>query len=643
MCGICGQLNFDGKPAEARDTEAMVRTLDHRGPDDRGVYADGPVSIGIARLNVIDLETGHQPVHNEDRSVWCVLNGEIYNYRELRETLTARGHHFHTQSDTETIVHLYEEYGAALAEHLRGMFAIALWDQRGQQLLLIRDRLGVKPLYYYLGGGRLVFGSELKALLAAGIPREVDPQATDDYLTHGYVPGEGSIFRNVHKLLPAHTLLIQRGGSVQMNQYWDLLDPRWDAEHSAASNPAERAEATWEMLKEAVRYRLVSDVPIGVLLSGGIDSTAIVAAMREITSQPIKTFTIGFDDRSYDESWLARLTAERFETEHHELVARIEANEIVPSYIHHLDEPYAESSAIPIYYVSRLAREHITVALGGDGGDELFGGYNHYAASRYMEWYHRLPRALSHGLIPWAVRQLPVSHSRASFENRAKRFVSAIELSPERAQLKWLEVISDDLKQRLWGEALRDRDEALPAFRFYEQHLEQASRQDGVNRLMFMDSRIYLPDGILTKVDRMSMAHNLETRGPFLDHKLAEFVHRLPSEVKMRGLTRKHLLKQLLRGRVPPRVLSQRKMGFVLPLATWLCGDLRELLCDTLSSRRLRRSGYFDPAAVEHLISRHLARREDHGKTLWSLLVFQLWLDRYVAEQPPAATGAAKD
>ena len=634
MCGICGQLNFDGKPAQARDTEVMVRTLDHRGPDDRGVYAHGPASIGIARLNVIDLETGHQPVHNEDGSVWCVLNGEIYNYRELRETLRTRGHHFHTRSDTETIVHLYEEYGAALAEHLRGMFAIALWDQRRQQLLLIRDRLGVKPLYYYLDDARLVFGSELKALLAAGIPRDVDPQAADDYLTHGYVPGEESIFRNVHKLPPAHTLLIQRGGSVQMNQYWDLLDPRWDAEHSAAANPAERAEATWELLKEAVRCRLVSDVPIGVLLSGGIDSTAIVAAMREVTSQPIKTFTVGFDDKSYDESWLARLTAERFETEHHELVARIEANEIVPSYIHHLDEPYAESSAIPIYYVSRLAREHITVALGGDGGDELFGGYNHYAASRYMEWYHRLPRALSHGLIPWAVRQLPVSQGRASFENLAKRFVSAVDLPPERAQLKWLEVISDELKQRLRGPALRDRDEALPAFRFYEQHLEQASQQDGINRLMFMDSRIYLPDGILTKIDRMSMAHSLETRGPFLDHKLVEFGHRLPPEVKMRGLTRKYLLKQLLRDRVPPQVLSQRKMGFVLPLASWLCGDLRELLCDTLSSDRLRRSGYFDPVAVEHLISRHLARSEDNSKTLWSLLVFQLWLDRYVARQP---------
>ena len=326
MCGICGQLNFDGKPAQARDTEAMVRTLDHRGPDDRGDYTHGPASIGIARLNVIDLDTGHQPVHNEDSSCWCVLNGEIYNYRELRETLTARGHHFYTQSDTETIIHLYEEYGAALAGHLRGMFAIALWDQRRQQLLLIRDRLGVKPLYYYLDPNRLVFGSELKALLAAGIPREVDPQAADDYLTHGYVPGEGAIFHNVHKLLPAHTLLVQRNGSTELNRYWDLLDPKWDAQHSAASNPAQR-------------------------------------------------------------------------------------------------------------------------------------------------------------------------------------------------------------------------------------------------------------------------------------------------------------------GRVPPQVLSQKKMGFVLPLARWLSGDLKELLCETLSSDRLRRSGYFDPVAVEHLISSHLARREDHSKTLWSLLVFQLWLDRYVAGQ----------
>lgn len=629
MCGITGTLNFDGRPADPGETEAMVATLRHRGPNDTGVITDGPASLGIARLSVIDLETGHQPIHNEDRSVHAVVNGEIYNYQALREDLSSRGHQFHTRSDAEVVVHLYEEYGEQFPEYLRGMFAIALWDSNRRRLVLVRDRLGVKPLFYCLEPGRLVFGSELKALLAGGIPRTLDLQGADDYLTYGYIPDEESIFQNVRKLGAAHTLVCEHDGSLRKQRYWDVLDPRWDDEHRAAADPKSRGPAFWDLFKQAVRLRLASDVPLGVLLSGGIDSSAVLAAIREVTGRPIKTFTVGFPDQSYDESALARLTARHFGAEHHELIAQPDDSRIVSHYIRHFDEPYGESSAIPIYYLAGMAAREITVAIGGDGGDELMGGYNHHFASLLMARYNRLPAPLSRRLIPWVVNALPVSHSRASFEHLAKRFVSAADASPEQAQLRWLEIISADAKQQLYGPLLRDRPGKLPAFRFMEEAFLRARALTPLNRLLYADQQIYLRDGILAKVDRMTMAHGLESRGPFLDHKLAEFAMRLPDECKIRGWRRKVLLKQLLRRKLPPRVRRRKKMGFVIPLAQWLAGDLNQLLRDTLSADSLRREGIFDPGFVQRLIGEHSARERDHSKALWGILVFTLWLRTY--------------
>ena len=636
MCGISGELYFDGRPADKSQAASMIAAIRHRGPDDTGIFAEDSVSLGVARLSVIDIETGHQPIHNEDQTVHVVMNGEIYNYQELRDELVRQGHHFYTGSDTEVIVHLYEEHGERLAGVLRGMFAIALWDRRRRRLLLVRDRLGVKPLYYYLGPDRLVFGSELKALLAAAIPRDIDPQAVDDYLTHGYVPGPTSIFQNVSKLPAAQWLSCEQDGRIQQKRYWDVLDHQWDDEHQAARDPGSRGAAFWELLKESVRYRLVSDVPLGVLLSGGIDSTAIVAALREVTSQSIKTFTVGFQESSYDESAIARMTANHFGTQHHEFVAQPDCPEIVSEYLKYLDEPYGESSAIPIYYVAKMASQEITVAVGGDGGDELMGGYNHYFASRLMARYRQWPGLFSRRLVPWAVKALPVSHSRASFENRAKRFVSAVDDSPERAQLRWLEVISDESKERLYGPALADYPNRQPASRFTAALFERGRSLTPLTRLMYLDQQLYLCDGILTKVDRMTMAHSLESRGPFLDHKLVEFSLRLPDSCKIRGWNRKYLLKKLLKGKVPRAVLSQKKMGFVIPLAQWLNGPLKELLCDSLSEDSLRRSGFFDPKAVQQLVQEHLAKRRDHSKALWGILVFTLWLDRYT-RAPEAA------
>ena len=603
----------------------MTATLDHRGPDEQKTVSLGACGLGAARLAIIDLDTGSQPVANEDGTILAASNGEVYNYRELREQLIAAGHVFSTQGDTEVLVHAYEEYGPELSKRLQGMFAAAIWDGSRRKLILLRDRLGVKPLFYYLGSARLVFGSELKALSADDIPRKIRLQAVDDYLTYGYVPGPDSIFEGVHKLDPGHYLVVDAEGKAEQRRYWDLL---------AESEPPQGDESElgrqfWAIFLEAVRSRLESDVPLGVLLSGGVDSAAVVMAMRELGHDSIQTFTVGFAEDSFDESLLARMTAEKVGAQHHESVARPEGRSIVEEYVEHFDEPYGESSAVPIFYVARFARQHVTVALTGDGGDEMLGGYNTYAGHRAMQLYQRLPGFLSRGLIPWAVRRMPVSHRRGSLESLAKRFVSGANTSLEEAHLRWLENIDQESKQALYGEAMLARSEAPPAFRLMQPMFAEARNLEGVNRLGYVDTQGFLRESILTKTDRMTMAHALEARAPFLDYRLWEFALRLPENLKIRGFQRKYLLKNLLEGKAPHEVLHKPKMGFILPLAHWFCTDLKELLCDSLTPSELKKSGFFNPATVQALIAQHLERKADHSKALWEILVFQLWLNRY--------------
>lgn len=608
----------------------MARTLQRRGPDDQGAHVDGAAGIGIARLAILDVPGGHQPIPNEDETVWVVSNGEIYNHRELRAELEARGHQFRTGNDAEAAVHLYEELGAGLAARLRGMFAIAIWDARERKLTLIRDRLGVKPLYLYRDARTLLFGSELKALIAAGMPREIEAQGVSDYLSYGYLPGPASIFRGVEKLAPAHTLTVEADGKTTQSRYWDLLEAS-----SAAAVPAdegERDEAFWALFREAVAVRLESDVPLGVLLSGGIDSAAVVAAYREASSAPLKTFTVGFAEQSFDESRLARLTAERYGTEHHELIAEPELPGILDAYTESFDEPYGESSAIPIYYVARLARQQITVALGGDGGDEALGGYNHYAGAGYLEQYKKLPGLLSESLIPWAAKRLPVSHSRAGFSYLARRFVAAAKMSPEQTHLEWISVVDAATKDAIAGEALRG---LRPSLRVIEAAHHRAADLDPLNRLMYADAEVYLREGILQKVDRMTMAHSLEARGPFLDQELAAFALRIPGRDKIRSRVRKYFFKRLLRDRLPAETLKQKKMGFVPPLAKWLCGELRESLLDTLTPKAVAEGGYFEPSAVQRLIDEHLGRRRDHSRALWGLMAFERWRRRWAGAPHP--------
>ncbi|MFQ5457272.1 MAG: asparagine synthase (glutamine-hydrolyzing) [Myxococcota bacterium] len=622
MCGICGQLNFEpDRPVPAGQLERMNKTLHHRGPDEDGFYLKPPVGLAMRRLSIIDLSTGRQTIQNEDGSVRVVYNGEIYNFLEIREELERAGHRFVTHSDTEVIAHLYEEEGEAFVHRLNGMFAIALWDERQKKLLLVRDRLGIKPLYYYADAGKLVFGSEIKALLEADVPREIDEQALSHYLALGYIPAPWSIFRGIRKVPPGH-LLRAEAGAVKVEAWWEL-----PGETTADTRPEpELVEELRALLADAVKIRLISDVPLGVFLSGGVDSSAIVAMMARAASGPVRTFSIGFSEKSFSELAFARRVASRFGTRHEELEIRPDPVEILPKLAAAFDEPFADSSAIPTWYVSNMARRSVTVALGGDGGDELFGGYETYAAYKWASVYRRLPAFLGEGIVPAIVRRLPVSDAKISFDYKAKRFVASAGRPPVDAHLGWKEIFGTAQRDALLADGVPRGSGPLNLFM---ETCDGFSGGDTLARLMKLDTKLYLPDDILVKVDRMSMANSLEVRPPILDYRIAEWASRLPSRHKVRGLRKKALFRKALRGILPDEILNRRKAGFNVPMAAWLREDLRETLLDALSPARLRSQGIFRPEAVTGLWEDHASRRTDNSRQLWTLLTFSLWYDRY--------------
>ena len=614
--------------------ERMTATLRHRGPDDDGYHLPEPepggpaVGLGFRRLSIIDVAGGHQPLANEDESVWVMLNGEIYNFVELRPELEARGHTFRTRTDTEVIVHLYEELGPQCIERLHGMFALALWDSRRGRLLLARDRFGKKPLYYFERDGLLVFGSELKALLQhEACPRELDLASVERYLAFEYVPSPYAIFAGVKKL-PAGHLLVWEDGRSRVERYWDLPV----AEPSRQSE-AELIEEFRTQLREAVRRRLVSDVPLGAFLSGGIDSSSVVAFMTELMpADMVKTFSIGFTERSFDESEHARRVAHHFGTDHHEEIFTPQVIlDILPDVLAGLDEPFADASALPTFLLSRFTRGSVTVALGGDGSDELLAGYPTFPAEAVARWY-RMPRPVHKRVVVPLAERLPVSTANFSFDFKVKRFLrGALEPTATRHPFFWLGSFTPFEQRALttWsssGDAFRDP-RAL-----YEQ-------RDGhwVERLIYLYAKTYLEDDILFKVDRTSMLSSLEVRAPFLDHTLVEFLARVPPTLKLRGLTTKYLLKQAMAGRLPAGIADREKKGFGIPVAEWLKTALREPMLDLLSPDRLRRQGLFEAAEVERLIREHLSGERDRRKQLWTLFVFQLWYQNYVerASAPP--------
>jgi asparagine synthase (glutamine-hydrolysing) len=620
MCGIAGLVSPHGSP-DPELVERMVASLVHRGPDEGGVDSFGACVLGHRRLQVIDLRTGSQPVGNEQGDVHCVFNGELYEFRALREELRAKGHEVPGTGDTAVLPHLYEEHGTAFAEHLHGMFALALWDATRERLLLARDRVGKKPLLWTeLADGTLAFASELKALVRLpGFRREVDPAAVDAYLALQYVPGPGTALRGVSKLQPGHVLVWERG-ATRIERYW-RLEPE----------PAERSDEEWlELVREkvtaAVRRRLIADVPLGALLSGGIDSSIVVALMAEASSEPVRTFTIGFPDERYDERVYARAVAERYGTRHEELEVELDAQELLPRLAWTLDEPLGDEAILPTLLISELAREHVTVALGGDGGDESFAGYERYWAHELAGKVGRVP--LLPGLAARALRALPAGRREPrSPAFRTARFLEAAATPADARYGRLHEVFPLELRQRLRGDGVR------PAHAYLG-----APPEPGIAGLQRLDVATYLPGDLLLKADLASMAHSLELRSPLLDHEVLTLGVSLPDALRTNGRTGKVALRRAFADRLPARVAGRGKTGFGVPLGRWFREDLRELSHDLLLDRRARERGLFRPAEVERLLQEHASGRRDHGHRLWCLVVLELWHRFYVdAERPPSS------
>lgn len=633
MCGICG---FAGHPLpldEARQVAgAMNDTLRHRGPDDEGYFVAPGVALAMRRLSIIDLGGGHQPIFNADRTACIVYNGELYNYHALRAELERAGHHFATQSDTEVTLQAYERWGTNCLERLNGMFAFAIWDSRRAALFIARDRAGIKPLYYAQVGGHLVFGSELKALLRhPDVPRRLDLAALDQYLAFEYVPTPRTILQDVRRLRPGHFLRFDEAG-LHEERYWDFHLRR--SETQLGRDEEEWVEELRATLFKAVKLEMVSDVPIGVLLSGGIDSSAVAAAMRQATASDLDSFTIGFTDRSFDESRFARRVAERLGTRHHEEILEApRMHELLPEIMGFLDEPLADSSIIPTYLLSRFTRQHVTVALGGDAGDELFAGYSTLQAHRLALPFDRVPRALR-GLAAPLVDRLPVSFDNISLDFKIKRFASGLEHDLPLRHHTWLGCFGPRQRRGVLAPERRQQLEAAgpDAYQALDEHLAACDARHPLNRVLYLDMKLYMEGDILPKVDRASMACSLEVRVPLLNRVMLDFAERLPFEWKLHGLRTKYLLRRAMEPYLPADILARGKKGFNIPVARWLTADLQPLLQEQLAPERLRRQGLFDPDAVQRLVDEHRRRRRDNRKQLWALLVFQLWLDRIQPE-----------
>ena len=622
MCGICGIATTRGA-TDVEALRAMSDLLVHRGPDSAGEHLDDGVALAARRLSILDLAHGDQPIANEDGSCVVVQNGEIYNYPELRRELERTGHEVRTHCDTEALVHLYEEHGPGFAERLRGMFAVAIWDSRRRRLVLARDPYGIKPLYYRHAGDELRFASELRAL-----PRgEIDLDALEAFLAFNSIPAPYSIFRDVRKL-PAGHILVWEDGAITLERF---ARPGPEAEEELrAADEAELVDELRARLRDSVRAHLLSDVPVGVLLSGGVDSAVLAALAAEETPEPLHTFTIGFEERSFDERADARRVAERYGTEHHELLVRPEPELLLRALAEAFDEPFADSSALPTYLVSQLAAEHVKVALSGEGGDELFGGYYTYQADLIADRLAPVARA-----VRPLVEALPSSSRKASLDYKAKRFVRAAHLPPLERHHGWKEIFSADVRSELTG-----RRAAFDPVDVYRTRYAETAAAPQLARLQDVDFGVYLVDDLLVKTDRASMAHSLEVRVPFLDPVVTNLAFALPTRLKVRGLTKKVLLRKAAAPFLPKEIVHGRKRGFSIPAAAWLRGELEPFARETLSPSVLQRQGFFQPEPVGRLLDEHVAGKEDWSRQLWGLLAFTLWYQRHVEQEPPRLESA---
>jgi len=618
MCGIAGILYQD--PTKIVDPvllDRMCLSIRHRGPDEKGTWIEGNIGIGMTRLSIIDLAGGSQPIHNEDESMWIVFNGEIYNFPELRKEMLGKGHRFYTNSDTETILHLYETHGEECVKHLRGMFAFAIWDCGKQTLFLARDRIGKKPLYYYADGNQFLFGSEIKTILQKqDVPREMSPSALIHYLPYGYVPDPESMFQGIRKLPPGHHMTCKRG-EVRVRKYWDVQYPVGKVLTEDAC-----IDRMMEIFSEAVRIRLISEVPLGAFLSGGIDSSMVVAMMAKHMGEPVKTFSIGFENQSYNELEYARVVSKRFGTDHHEEIVKPDADSIILDLVRSFDEPFADSSAIPTFYVSRMARKHVTVALSGDGGDELFGGYGRYKDSWFGNCSRFIPRQ-ARSLLMRVGRSLPESFPGVS----TLRYIASDDDSRYIWKMaKGLSVIHADIFSREIKDRVTSTDPA-PAFRKY---MNSLNGQDKLTRRMYLDLKTYLPGDIMTKVDRMSMAVSLETRAPILDHLLAEFAATIPPGLKVNGATTKYIWKKAAERFLPKEIIYREKQGFAIPMSYWIKKEWSEIADElVLGGRALARKN-FQPDFLRNLVREHRSGRRDTSYLIWTLMILELWYREYI-------------
>jgi asparagine synthase (glutamine-hydrolysing) len=629
MCGIYGFADVKllrSSPPAIELLRKMASVVVHRGPDDEGHHLENGVALGMRRLSIIDLAGGHQPISNEDGTIWIVCNGEIYNFQELREDLEKKGHVFRCNSDVEAMVHLYEQEGIDFVKRLRGMFAFAIWDGPRSRLILGRDRLGKKPLYVWRTSDRLFFASEIKSILQTGeAPRRVGPAALNAYLSLGYVPAPLTLFEGIEKVFPGH-LLVMEGGRIQDREYWDV---RFD-------QVEELPEEEWEVrvrdkLLEAVRLRLVSDVPLGAFLSGGIDSSSIVAAMARLTHRPVKTYSIGYGDadKYYNELPYAGMVAREFGTDHHEIIVKPEVSELLPRLIWHLDEPIADSAIITTYLVSRLARDSVTVILSGVGGDELFGGYRRYLGDSLQRYYRWLPQAVRSTWLPGLLSKLPQDRHSGWTNNirYATAFTKSAAMDPINRYLSYVSLLSPAMHSQLLqgyssAEAVAGEDVAS---RIMKEYFAKCSRADGLNQLMYVDTKTSLVDDLLALTDKTSMAASVECRAPFMDHELVELAAKMPSHLKVRGLTTKYLLKKALKPWLPHEILHRKKRGFGAPVGAWLRDDLRFLTRELLSEQQVRKRGYLDWPVVQEIISSHEQQRSDKTDSLLALICFELW------------------
>lgn len=643
MCGICGEIDFS-KGIKIEPINRMCDVLAHRGPDDGGmVFIRGgkplevkkpfqyhlsesgfEVGLGHRRLSIIDLsEVAHQPMCNEDGTVWVVFNGEIYNFQDLRVGLKQNGHHFKSRSDTEVILHAYEEWGVECLSRFRGMFAFAIWDSNLKRLFMARDRLGEKPLVYFNGNGRFIFASEIKAILQdSDVSKKLNIFALHNYLTYQYVPSPDTIFEGIKKLPPAHYLLYDGSDNVRIEQYWKL---NFSPIQNNYEDLSEVCDLIRTELEESVKLRLISDVPLGAFLSGGIDSSLVVGVMAKLSGRPVKTFSIGFEEKDFDELSYARLISNHFATEHHEFVVKPNAIEILPKLVWYYNEPFADSSAIPTYYVANLTKDFVKVVLTGDAGDENFGGYPRYLRSQWVARFTKIPEKLRKDLLPNFLRAFSTLHWREKTLNRLSDFMESLSTDQARNYAEQIKIFNAKEKEDIYTEDFRKRVEKINSLDFVLKKFEESGTEDLLEQLLYVDINSYLPEDLLVKMDIATMANSLEARAPFLDHKFMELAAGIPSHLKLKGSMTKFILKKAFSDLLPEAILKRKKMGFAVPVSRWFKKELKEYVYEILMDSRTLNRGYFRREGIERLLDEHIASRYDHSAKIWALLILEIW------------------